>query len=233
MNPREIALKIINDINANSAYANISLDRELKKYNDISDQDRRFITEIVYGTIKAGKTIDWILEKYLSRPLKKVSPIIQDILRMGIYQIFFMSKIPPSAACNQAVELTKKYGHQGTVKFVNGVLRNSVRNPEKASFPEAEKDPSLYLALTYFHPLWLIKRWIKKLGYDNTEKLCIFNNSAPPLCLRNNTLKQDRDTLINILKDEGLDVIKSEIIPERIICLPHPNLNNLASQKKR
>ena len=115
MNPREIALKIINDINANSAYANISLDRELKKHNDFSEQDRRFITEIVYGTIKGGKTIDWILEKYLSRPLKKVSPIIQDILRMGIYQIFFMSKIPASAACNQAVELAKKYGHQGTV----------------------------------------------------------------------------------------------------------------------
>ena len=122
MNPREIALKIINDINANSAYANISLDREIKKHELVSDQDRRFITELVYGTVKAGKTIDWILGKYLSRPLKKVSPIIQDILRMGIYQIFFMSKIPPSAACNQAVELAKKYGHSGTVKFVNGVF---------------------------------------------------------------------------------------------------------------
>ena len=100
MNPREIALKIINDVNTNSAYANISLDREIKKHELVSEQDRRFITELVYGTVKAGKTIDWILGKYLSRPLKKVSPIIQDILRMGIYQIFFMSKIPPSAACN-------------------------------------------------------------------------------------------------------------------------------------
>mgnify|MGYP003602321591 FL=1 len=232
MNPREIALKIINDVNTNSAYANISLDRELKKHDLVSDQDRRFITELVYGTVKAGKTIDWILGKYLSRPLKKVSPIIQDILRMGIYQIFFMSKIPPSAACNQAVELAKKYGHQGTVKFVNGVLRNAVRSPEKAQFPDRNTDPELFLALTYFHPQWLIKRWIKKLGFTDTEKLCIFNNSAPPLCLRTNTLKQTRAELLKILATEEMEVVASTVVPEGIICLKHPNLSSLESLKQ-
>lgn len=232
MNPREIALKIINDVNTNSAYANISLDREIKKHELVSEQDRRFITELVYGTVKAGKTIDWILGKYLSRPLKKVSPIIQDILRMGIYQIFFMSKIPPSAACNQAVELAKKYGHSGTVKFVNGVLRNAVRSPEKAQFPDRNTDPELFLALTYFHPQWLIKRWIKKLGFIDTEKLCIFNNSAPPLCLRTNTLKQTRAELLKILATEEMEVVASTVVPEGIICLKHPNLSSLESLKK-
>ena len=232
MNPREIALKIINDVNTNSAYANISLDREIKKHELVSEQDRRFITELVYGTVKAGKTIDWILGKYLSRPLKKVSPIIQDILRMGIYQIFFMSKIPPSAACNQAVELAKKYGHSGTVKFVNGVLRNAVRSPEKAQFPDRNTDPELFLALTYFHPQWLIKRWIKKLGFIDTEKLCIFNNSAPPLCLRTNTLKQTRAELLKILATEEMEVVASTVVPEGIICLKHPNLSSLESLKQ-
>ena len=114
MDARQVALKIINDVNANGAYSNIALAKEINRHK-LSDQDRRFITELVYGTIKAGETLDWILGHYSSRPLEKMSPIIRDILRMGAYQIFFLSKVPDSAACNQSVELAKKYGHAGTV----------------------------------------------------------------------------------------------------------------------
>ena len=231
MTAREVALKIINDIHVNDAYANIALTRELGRQN-LSDQDRRFVTELVYGTIKAGNTLDWMLGQYINRPLNKIPPIVCDILRMGIYQIFFLSKVPVSAACNQAVELTKKYGHAGTVKFVNAVLRNAGRSPEKIVYPDKSKNPVRYLALKYYHPEWMVSRWIKRLGYEATEALCSINNDTPPLCLRTNTLKLSTSDLILKLNQENVICSPSQLAPEGIICTEHPSLKSLASLRE-
>ncbi|MGI6092794.1 MAG: 16S rRNA (cytosine(967)-C(5))-methyltransferase RsmB [Veillonellaceae bacterium] len=226
MNAREIALKIINDVTTNDAYANIALTRELNKHK-LTDQDRRFVTELVYGTIKAGKTLDYIVSHYINRPMKKVPQIIQDILRMGVYQIFFLSKVPVSAACNQAVELTKKYGHSGTVKFVNAVLRSAGRNPDKVAYPDVNTNPVQYLSLKYMHPEWIISRWIKRFGLEATESLCQINNVTPPLSIRTNTLKITRSALINVLEEEGVVCEPSKLTPEGIICHQYPSLGTL------
>jgi 16S rRNA (cytosine967-C5)-methyltransferase len=228
VNAREIALRIINDILINEAYANIALAREISKYN-LSDLDRRFVTELVYGTVKAGETLDWLLNHYVSRSLKKVPPIICNILRMGIYQVFFLTKIPASAACNQAVELAKKYGHAGTVKFVNAVLRNAVRNPEKAVYPTPEENISLYLALTYSHPEWLIKRWLLRMKVEAVEALCQINNTTPLLSLRTNTLRINRESLLAELTAERVVCQASEWTPEGILCESYPALTSLQS----
>lgn len=228
MNAREVALKIINTIDTNAAYANIALAKELGA-QQLSDQDRRFVTELVYGTVKAGATLDWILEHYLSRSLKKVAPVIRNILRLGVYQLFFLSKVPASAACNQAVELTKKYGHAGTVKFVNAVLRNAARNPEKVVYPAMQDDPVRSLALRYFHPDWIVKRWIERLGPEEAEALCRINNATPPLSLRTNTLKISRDKLLAVLAEEGVECEASQWTPEGILCYGFPALGSLQS----
>lgn len=231
MTAREVALKIINDIHTNEAYANIALNRELGRQN-LSDQDRRFVTELVYGTIKAGNTLDWMLSLYINRPLSKIPPIVCNILRMGIYQIFFLSKVPISAACNQAVELTKKYGHAGTVKFVNAVLRNAGRSPEKVVYPDKEKDPIRYLALKYYHPEWMVGRWIKRFGFESTEKLCSINNTTPPLCLRTNTLRISTSDLITKLHDDKVTCSQSHLVPEGIICTEYPSLKTLSALRE-
>ena len=228
MDAREVALKIINDVIHNHAYANIALAREINRQK-LSDQDRRFITELVYGTIKAKATIDWMIGHYINRPLDKIAPVILNILRMGMYQIFFLSKIPVSAACNQSVELTKKYGHTGTVKFVNAVLRNAGRSPEKIVYPDRQKHTAKFLALTYFHPEWLVKRWIKRLGVEAAEELCRINNLTPPLCLRTNTLKNTREELLMILEKEGVSAEPSKWTPEGIVCHSYPALSTLKS----
>ncbi|MDF2568931.1 MAG: rsmB [Sporomusa sp.] len=229
---REVALKVINDIEVKGAYANIALTHEINRqtsHGKLSDQDRRFITELVYGTVKAGATLDWMLSNYLSRPLTKVAPVIRNILRLGMYQLFFLEKIPASAACNQAVELTKRYGHAGTVKFVNGVLRNAARSPEKIVYPDRDKQPVKYLALKYFHPEWLIERWVKRLGATACEELCQTNNNTPPLSVRTNTIKISRNELIQRLEDEGVKCQNSDWTPEGIVCYEHPGLGTLAS----
>ena len=228
LDAREVALKIINEVVHNNAYANIALAREINR-GKLTDQDRRFITELVYGTIKAKETLDWMISFYINRPIDKIAPVILNILRLGMYQMFFLSKIPVSAACNQAVELTKKYGHLGTVKFVNAVLRNAGRSPEKIVYPDKQKQLVKFLALTYFHPAWLVARWVKRLGAEATEELCRINNVTPLLCLRTNTLKITRTELLVILESEGFVAEPSLWTPEGIICHSSPALSTLKS----
>lgn len=228
MEARELALKIVNDIEGKGAYANIVLSRELSRHR-LTDQDRRFTTELVYGTTKAGGTLDWLLSHYSSRPLVKVNPTIRNILRIGMYQLFFLTKVPPSAACNEAVNLAKKFGHAGTVKFVNAVLRNAARSPEKAAYPDPQAEPVRYLSLKYFHPEWLVTLWLERWGFAECEKLLRINNETPPLCLRTNTLKISREELLKRLEIEGAKCEASNWTPEGIVCVEHPALANLPS----
>jgi 16S rRNA (cytosine967-C5)-methyltransferase len=231
MDAREIALKILNEVHVNDAYANVALSRELRRER-LSEQDRRFVTELVYGAVKAGATLDWMIRRYVNRPLKKIPPIICDVLRLGMYQIFFMDKVPASAACNQAVELTKKYGHAGTVKFVNAVLRTAIREPERADFPDGKGKSTENLALRSQHPEWLVKKWIRQFGFDETVQLCDFDNESAILSLRTNTLKTERSTLLQQLADEGAVCYESERTTEGILCTEHASLDHMASLQK-
>ncbi len=223
---REIAIKILNEVHEEGAYANVALARHLRKA-ELSDQDRRFVTELVYGAVKAGDTLDWILRRYVNRPLKKIPPMVRDILRLGLYQIFYLDKVPASAACNTAVELTKKYSHAGTVKFVNAVLRTAVREPEKAAFPEGKGKATEGLALKSQHPYWLVKRWVKQFGFAEAEALCAFDNGQPVLSVRTNTLKSSREDLLKALQAAGAEVQESQWTPEGILVTAHGALDNL------
>jgi len=223
---RETAAKVLLAVHEQGAYANVALVQALRR-SALKEVDRRFVTELAYGAVKAGDTLDWILGRYMSRPLKKCPPMVREILRLGIYQIFYMDKVPASAACNEAVELTKKYSHAGTVKFVNGVLRAAVRDPERARFPDEEMEPAEHLALSACHPLWMVERWIRSFGYEEAKDLCAFDNGQPVLSLRTNTLKIHREDLMEKLRGEGAEVVPSQWTPEGVLCLSHGSLDDL------
>ncbi len=225
-NARLTAVRVINSVFTDGAYANISLGKFLnkQKYNE---QDRKFVTELVYGTVKAKGTIDWLLGQLVSRPLDKIEPMILNILRLGVFQIYFLERIPASAACNESVNLAKKFGHEGIVKFVNGVLRNAVRNKDSVVYPDATKDSKQYLALKELHPDWLVKRWLKQFGFDETQALCRFDNQPPPLTLRVNTLLTNREALLKQLQDDGFDAKPSRWCKEGIVCSKIPSLGLL------
>lgn len=231
MDIRQLALQIIHDVDVKQAYANIALANMINR-NTLSDQDRRFLTELVYGTVKAWGTIDWIMSRYVDRPPAKIAPMIRNILRLGLYQLFFLTKVPASAACNQSVELAKKYGHAGTVKFVNAVLRNAARQPEKAKYPEKTEDIVRHLALTYFHPEWLVKRWLNRFQPETVEALLQENNKTPQLSLRTNALKITREALLTRLSEEGAGCVASDWTPEGIVCHSFPALGSLPSLKE-
>ena len=223
---REAATRVLFAVKEKGAYGNVALAQELRR-TGLGDVDRRFCTELVYGTIKAGDTVDWILRRYVSRSLSKIDPMICAILRLGIYQLFYLDKVPPSAACNECVELAKKYGNAGAAKFVNAVLRSAAREPEKAKFPEGKGHATEHLALSACHPQWLVKRWIKAFGYDETEKLCRFNNGEPILSMRVNTFRTTRDKVMEMLKGQGAEAEASEWAPEGILCRSHGALDEM------
>ena len=212
---RLAATKILYDVAAKGAWANVALAQTLRaeKFNDL---DRKFCTEIVYGAVKAGASLDWKIAKYLNRPLAKVDEKILAVLRAGMYQIFFLDRVPNSAAVNESVELAKKFCGIGASKFVNGVLRSAVREPRKSDFPTG--DDLKALALRTFHPAWLVKLFAEEFGLDATKKILDFDNTDPPLCIRVNRLKTTREKILLALKKLEVQAEASTFAPEGIIC---------------
>ena len=225
---RLAAVKTVYEVNANGAYSNVALAQILRQ-EKLNDLDRRFCTELVYGTIKAGASLDWKLSKYLTRPLDKVEQKILAVLRVGLYQIFFLDRVPNSAAVNESVELTKTFVNIGASKFVNGVLRSAVRQPEKSDFPATDEVESI--ALKMFHPTWLVKLFADEFGIDAAKKICAVNNTDSPLCLRVNKLKSSREKIAAELEKISAQFELSKIAPEGIICRSHGSLDKFKPLK--
>ncbi len=214
---RSVALGVLQDVFAEGAYANIALSKRLNDAK-LSPLDRRLATELAYGAVKAYGTLDWILGHYIKRPLSQTDPLVANILRLGIFQLYFLDKIPSSAAVNESVNLAKTFAHPGASGFVNAVLRSALREPEKIRYPNIVKDPVRHIALREFHPEWLVRRWLEKLGPEETQALCRFNNVQPPLSLRTHTLKIGRDELLQKLLESGTEAHASILVPEGILC---------------
>lgn len=220
---RETAMKVLYAVHENGAYANVALVEAFREAR-LDDLERRFATELVYGAVKAGGTLDWLIRQYTKRPLRKMAPYVRAVLRLGMFQLFFLDKIPPSAVCNESTELMKKYGHIGTARFVNAILRTATREPEKARIVEGN-DEAAYLSLVMQHPVWLLRRWIRFFGREETERLCMFNNSPAVLSLRANLLRTTRAALMERLREEGSEVRPSEWTPEGVLCTAHGALD--------
>ena len=140
---RETALKILYEINEKGAYSNIALNKHFSAH-DLSDRDRAFITELVYGVVKWKLTLDRTIAACSKIRMEKLSPWIKNILRLGAYQLQYLTKVPPSAAVNESVKLARRYGHKASAGYVNAVLRN-ISEAGKEAVPDKSKDPAGYL----------------------------------------------------------------------------------------
>jgi 16S rRNA (cytosine967-C5)-methyltransferase len=228
---REIALKVLYQIDVEDTYANIAVREALNSYS-LNSLDRGLMTEIVYGTTRARNTIDWFLDQLLSKGIKKVTPWIRNILRLGIYQLYYLDKIPVSAAVNESVKLAKKYGHAGTVKLVNGVLRNFERKKRNFKFPDLKEKTVEHISLKYSHPEWMVKRWLKEFGVEATIELCLANNRPAVNSVRTNTLKITRKGLKEELQRVGVTCQESFFTPEGLIIEGFNSLDGLEAFQK-
>ena len=214
MKAREIAFKILCDIEENNNYSNIAINKHFKNLK-ISNQDRGLATEIVYGVVENKYYLDYVINKLSKIKTQKLSICVKILLRMGIYQIAFLNSISDYAAVNETVNLVKKYDKRSS-GFVNAILRNIIRNKDEILNVDIENDDIMYLSTKYSYSPWMIKNFINSFGKDFTEDLIEANNEKPSIYLRTNTLKISRDELIEKLKENGLKAYKVSIIDEAI-----------------
>ena len=180
MNARETVLKTLYEIEYNGAYSNMALKSALS--GDVSRQDKSFITQMVYGVVRYKLTLDYIISKFSSVKIKKLSKFVLIILRMGIYQIKYMDKVPDSAAVNESVKLAKRYCAKSS-GFINAILHNVIKNIDSVELP---KDKLEALSVKYSFPVEMVRLFSK---FKFCEDLLKALNTEPETSVRINTLK--------------------------------------------
>jgi 16S rRNA (cytosine967-C5)-methyltransferase len=221
--PRTTALRVLNEL---SKQRHFHLDRIITDFVDNADlkltsRDRNFLNALIFGVLRWRKHLDWIIARHSKTPLAKINPDVLNILRIGIYQIFFLDRIPDSAAVNTSVEMAKIAVPPWVVKYVNAVLRNAIRNRESVPYPSIKKNPCEAISIRKSFPQWLIKRWISRFGVDTCEKLCDALNIIPPITVRCNTIKIQRDKLLEMLVMDVESVYLTTVSPDGL-CFVRP-----------
>ncbi|WP_243372046.1 16S rRNA (cytosine(967)-C(5))-methyltransferase RsmB [Geotalea sp. SG265] len=201
-NPRSAAFGILLRIDKERSYADILIDRELS-VGALRGPDRGLLTELVYGVLRRQATLDHIIRQFSNQKLERLERAVLLLLRLGLYQIFYLDRVPVSAAVNETVKLAKVLVPRAA-GFINAILRNADRNRGAISYPDREKDPATYLAVAHSHPSWLTMAWIEQLGLSEAELLSQTMAEPPALTIRTNTLKTSRQRLMEILAAEGV-----------------------------
>lgn len=216
--PRDLALKILDGLPEKSALVDDALDDLFRRHSGLAGRDRAFISHLVQGVLRWRLRLDWMIKQASDTPLRKITLAVLNVLRLGVYQLFFMDRVPESAAVNEAVEQAKAAGGQRMGSFVNGVLRNICRRRESIAFPDRDKNLILHLSVFYSYPEWLVVKWVREWGAECAESLLSAGNRIPGLTLRANTLKADRSEVIHRLAEEGVKAKPSPYSPDGILA---------------
>ena len=222
---RGLAIKILNRIDRTDAYLERMLDNEMKSM-EMSGPDKALLYEIVHGVVRWQGRLDWILNGFYKGTFSKAIPNLKNALRVALYQILFLDRVPDYAAVNEVVEFVKKLQGQKPADLVNAVLRNIIRSKNAIRYPDPEEDLVGYLAAYYSHPAWMVKRYVARFGRENTEKLLAANNEKPYLTLRINALKTKPDEFKALLENVGLKYHQGNFLPE---FFKLHNLTNITS----
>jgi 16S rRNA (cytosine967-C5)-methyltransferase len=222
LSAREAALEVLIRVEQDQAFSNLLLNQVLQA-NPMDRPDAALATELVYGTIQRLNTIDYYLKGFVSKGLAKLEPWVRSLLRLSVYQLQYLDRIPAHAAVNEAVAIAKRRGHQGISGMVNAVLRNIVRKKEELSIP-AELDFVQRIALTHSHPEWMVARWLEQYGPEAAEKICQANNEPPKVSVRVNTILAERGRLIDEMHSMGIDARPSTLSQDGIIVTGAGNM---------
>jgi 16S rRNA (cytosine967-C5)-methyltransferase len=188
---------------------------EFLRQSRLDARDRALAWELTYGVLRRRATLDWQLHHLSAQPFERLPLPVKTALRLGAYQLLCLDRIPSSAAVNESVNLVKAGGaHAGRnwTGFVNAVLRTLIRKPA-APWPDAALDPVASLAVRYSCPVWLVERWLQRIGAAQTEALCQAMLENPPLTIRTNSLRTSRESLQERLKQDGCHALPTRLSP--------------------
>lgn len=204
-NSREIAADILMEVLEKGAYSHVILRQALTKYQYLGKPERAFISRTVEGTIEYQLQLDYVINSYSSVKVKKMKPFIRTLLRMSVYQLLYMDRVPDSAVCNEAVKLAVKRKFSGLKGFVNGVLRNISRNKENIAWPDD--------SVRYSMPSWILTMWQDTYGREKTAVMLEAFLKPSRTAVRCNEAKASKEEIIGMLKDQGVTAEQSQLSP--------------------
>jgi len=214
---RAAAVRVLQRVASDESFADAALEADIAA-RQLTPRDAALATELVYGTLRWQRYLDWIVAPHSRLRLESLDTRVLVVLRITAYQLVFLERIPPFAAVSDAVSLAKARGKPGTAEFVNGVLRSFSRRGAREREPRAPDDPVEALALRLSFPTWLAARWIERYGADEAAALMRAMNERPPMTVRANTLRTTGEALAERLaRDEGLGVTPARHAPEGLI----------------
>ena len=197
-NTRELALDMLLAIDRDGQYSHLVLRDVLDKYQYLSKQERAFLTRLTEGTVERMLTLDYVIDQFSKTKVKKMKPLIRELMRLSVYQIMYMDGVPDAAVCNEAVKLVRKRGFSGLSGFVNGVLRSVARGWKDVTFQNE--------SVRYSVPEWIIDGWNADYGRDVTEKMLEAFMQPAKITVRTNTQKCTPEELKDRLSQEGVTV---------------------------
>ena len=208
--PRQLVVEALGMVEARKAWSNRILDSLLKQAR-FNEQDAAFASALYYGVLERCLTLDACIKKYSNTNIKRLHPVIRQILRVGVYQILYMDSVPDNAAVNESVKLSKAVLQNSFSKYVNAVLRAFLRGGAAAPVPEEPLDARL--SVQYSCSRELVRLWLEAYGPRRTEAFLAATLGRPPLYLRVNTLRIAPDKLMGMLTDRGFTVTDEERLP--------------------
>lgn len=211
INLRELVLDMLIEINENNAFSHVVLKKMLSKYQYLQKQERSYITKVTEGTVEKIIQLDYIIDSFSNTKVRKMKPVIRNIIRMSVYEIFYMDSVPDSAACNEAVKLSIKRGFSGLKGFVNGVLRNISRNKDNIKYPNPSEDLVLYLKVKHSMPDWIIEQLVHQYGVEDAVRIIEgFEKRYEYLTVRCGIMYEVSD-IVKELESEGVTVIQNPL----------------------
>ncbi|RDU24321.1 16S rRNA (cytosine(967)-C(5))-methyltransferase RsmB [Anaerosacchariphilus polymeriproducens] len=232
INSRDIILGILKEIIQEEEYSHIALRNTLDKYQYLEKQERAFITRVTEGTLEEMIKIDYILNQFSKVKVKKMKPFICNLLRISVYQILYMDSVPDSAACNEAVKIAAKRGFVNLKGFVNGVLRNIIRNRENIIFPDEKAEPDDYLSIMYSMPKWIVEKWLKTYGLEKTKIMLQSFFHEKGTVIRCNTKRISIEELEKELEKEGIVVKPAHYLNYALVISEFDTIGSIKAFQK-
>lgn len=200
---REIVLDMLIQVIDGEEYSHRVLGRTLRYYQGRDKQERAFISRLFIGTVKSYLTLDYVIEQFSSLPVRKMKPLIRNLLRLSVYQLLYMDSIPASAVCNEAVKLAKKRGFIKLAGFVNANLRNIVRMGD-IKYPDRDEDIREYLSVRYSAPRWIVEMLLDQYDITTVETILEASLRENEITIRCNRMKATPEELKEMLNDQGV-----------------------------
>ncbi len=215
-NTRLFALVVLLDVEKKNIFVKEALHNLLFQKQFLPKQDRAFITRLVEGVTEYQVRLDYVLDQFSKTPVRKCKPAIRCILRMALYQILYMDSVPEETACDEAVKLAKKKGFRNLTGFVNGVLRNVVRNKDNIQYPSERDSFTLYLSVMYSVPLWLVEKIVSWYGKEKAKTILEAFIEEDRLTIRVNLNVMDREAFIASLQQKEIQVLQGLYVDEAL-----------------